>query len=302
MYLNNAYHFYSPGTGPGGPDVVLHLLRAQRRRKPQLALGQGPRFRRRKDTQSGRTDAGSGPTPSTRAAFRWPRASTFPSSKTTPGFPWRSGSSGASKQRRPLVSRHARTSRSSFSTGRTARSPSRWIEAYARHVVRNYRHKEKPELAVRSVKVYRVIHQIANAKEIAEGWDPYDPMTYAPYYEGEYEPDGSPKNPLADPPRRSEVSATLGMAHHGRPGQAPPILALGSIRSSDWCGLSGPSEQQSAGKVLRRRAASLWSDHVRCETRGHSASPWTGKNAALNYDDLRKARVNTSSRDEGILP
>jgi hypothetical protein len=69
-----------------------------------------------------------------------------------------------------------------------------WIEAYVRHVARTYRHEKKPELAVKSVKVYRVTHKIANAKQIADGWDPYDPMMYLPYYEGEYEPDGSPQN------------------------------------------------------------------------------------------------------------
>jgi hypothetical protein len=70
----------------------------------------------------------------------------------------------------------------------------RWTEAYVRHVARTYRHEKKPELAVKSVQVYRVIHVIANATQIAEGWDPYDPIMYQAFYHGEYEPDGTPKN------------------------------------------------------------------------------------------------------------
>jgi hypothetical protein len=70
----------------------------------------------------------------------------------------------------------------------------RWTQAYVRHVARTYRHEKKPELAVKSVQVYRVIHVIANAKQIAEGWDPYDPIMYQPFYQGEFEPDGTPKN------------------------------------------------------------------------------------------------------------
>ena len=70
----------------------------------------------------------------------------------------------------------------------------RWTAAYVRHVTRTYRHEKKPELAVKSVQVYRVIHNIANARQIAEGWDPYDPIMYQPFYQGEYEPDGTPKD------------------------------------------------------------------------------------------------------------
>jgi hypothetical protein len=69
----------------------------------------------------------------------------------------------------------------------------RWTEAYVRHVVRTYRHEKKPEVAVKSVQVYRVLHNIGNAGQIAEGWDPYDPIMYSAYYQGEYNPDGTSK-------------------------------------------------------------------------------------------------------------
>jgi hypothetical protein len=72
----------------------------------------------------------------------------------------------------------------------------RWTAAYVRHVARTYRHEKKLELPVKSVQVYRVIHNIANAKQIAEGWDPYDPIMHQPFYQGEYQSDGTPKNNL----------------------------------------------------------------------------------------------------------
>ena len=88
-----------------------------------------------------------------------------------------------------------------LSTEAQYREPSkialRWIQAYARHVARTYKHKTRPELAVTGVRVYLVTHIILNAKEVAEGRDPYDPTTYRPYYQGEFDINGEPKNTIA---------------------------------------------------------------------------------------------------------
>lgn len=69
-----------------------------------------------------------------------------------------------------------------------------WLSAYVRHVARTYKHEQRPEKQVIAVKVYRVLHQIMAAHELAGGRSFEDPSTYHPYYQGEYEPDGQMKS------------------------------------------------------------------------------------------------------------
>jgi hypothetical protein len=54
-----------------------------------------------------------------------------------------------------------------------------------------------------------VIHSIAYAWQIAQGWDPYDPIMYCPYYQGEFEPDGTPQNKYFDKNGRPEPDPFL---------------------------------------------------------------------------------------------
>jgi hypothetical protein len=69
----------------------------------------------------------------------------------------------------------------------------RWIGIYARHVANTYRHHAKPDLQVTGVKVYRVIHNIIGAAQLAEGMKPDDRTLYFPYYMGEFTRDGAMK-------------------------------------------------------------------------------------------------------------
>ena len=64
------------------------------------------------------------------------------------------------------------------------------VASYARHVAVTYHSEEKPEANVKSVKVYRVVHNIVVASAMAEDWDQLNPIYYAPYYQGEFDPDG----------------------------------------------------------------------------------------------------------------
>lgn len=76
----------------------------------------------------------------------------------------------------------------------------RWIASYVRHVARAYRHEEHPELPIVRVKVYRVIHNILEPGQFLAGIDPNDPALYWPFYQGEYDPEGRPiAGSLVDP-------------------------------------------------------------------------------------------------------
>ncbi len=67
-----------------------------------------------------------------------------------------------------------------------------YIASYARHVARDpkYRSPESPDTPVKSVKVYRVLHQMLNATEMAANFDPEDPTKFLPVYVGEFDVDG----------------------------------------------------------------------------------------------------------------
>jgi hypothetical protein len=69
------------------------------------------------------------------------------------------------------------------------------IASYARFIAGTSPHKEKPSVPVKSVKVYRVIHNIMTPAELAEGGDPRDKTRYTPFFQGEFDPEGKMLNP-----------------------------------------------------------------------------------------------------------
>src|SRR5262249_51751153 len=64
------------------------------------------------------------------------------------------------------------------------------LKSYARYVTRNYPCEDDPSLKPKKVKIYRVVHRILNSWEIANNNNPWDPTTYLPYYQGEFDTDG----------------------------------------------------------------------------------------------------------------
>jgi hypothetical protein len=71
------------------------------------------------------------------------------------------------------------------------------LSAYARYVANapEYRSETDPDQKVTGVKVYRVIHNMLMPKDLADGADPLDESLYSPYYMGEFDPDGTLRNP-----------------------------------------------------------------------------------------------------------
>jgi hypothetical protein len=68
------------------------------------------------------------------------------------------------------------------------------IRSFCRHVAATAKHPTKPELAVHSIKVYRVEHSLASYQQFAEPQmrrHPNDPETYYPFYYGQFAADGS---------------------------------------------------------------------------------------------------------------
>jgi hypothetical protein len=65
------------------------------------------------------------------------------------------------------------------------------IAAYARYVARHWPHPDdNPSADVKTVKAYRLVHQIINAPTMAEGVSPNDETWDLPYFMGEFDPQG----------------------------------------------------------------------------------------------------------------
>jgi hypothetical protein len=69
------------------------------------------------------------------------------------------------------------------------------IASYARYIASTSPHKENPSVPVKSVKVYRVVHNIMTPAELAEGGDPREKTHYWPFFQGEFDPEGKMINP-----------------------------------------------------------------------------------------------------------
>lgn len=64
------------------------------------------------------------------------------------------------------------------------------IESYVRHVAWEFPSLGDPNNKVKSIKVYRLRHRIITAQEVAEGHSPLDKLMYIGYYQGEYDAAG----------------------------------------------------------------------------------------------------------------
>ena len=69
------------------------------------------------------------------------------------------------------------------------------LETYARHVALTTPHPTDPTRKVVGVKIYRVVHRMTTAKEVALGVQPDKKWMYQPYFQGEFDSEGNLKNP-----------------------------------------------------------------------------------------------------------
>jgi hypothetical protein len=77
----------------------------------------------------------------------------------------------------------------------------KYIASYARRVARDPRSRspDRPDLPVKTVKVYGVVHLVLTPREMAEGVDAEDPTRFLPIYMGEFNAQGhllDPGDPL----------------------------------------------------------------------------------------------------------
>jgi hypothetical protein len=193
MYLNNAYHFYSPEPGPaplmwfcilyqpnldGSPNwrwvKVPDFDDEGRPLRPDgTRLWPNNEYTRRLSLAESINFPGRNPTgPELQELFN--RRLQAGNIQVIPLLP---------PDEMPIEAQYRATNELAF----------RWMQSYVRHVAHKYKHERRPELPVLGVKVYRVIHDFVYPRQVVEGWGPFDETLYHPFYEGEFDQDGNPK-------------------------------------------------------------------------------------------------------------
>jgi hypothetical protein len=181
LYLNNAYHFYSPDPGPAcllwsrveyadGSSRWVNVPNREEHAKDPMALEY---YRRLSLTESTNQLLPPGPVPPQVAQRRllagplWGLPTPDEIVLEIPGVP---------QYRVP----------SDYSQ--------RLLRCYAAFLARAYPPAD-PAVSVRGVKVYRVVHGMISPGQLARGMSPLDPTLYLPYYQGEFDPQGNLKDP-----------------------------------------------------------------------------------------------------------
>jgi hypothetical protein len=176
VYLNNAYHFYSPEPGP--PTLLWFRLQYADGSYRWVKLPNPEDFPTRLEYQRrlAMTESTNQlfPTPGSPQFDNLLLARNLASNRLPVAIPlhplW-----AASAQYRPS---------NMYSQKMTA--------AYARHVANapEYRNENDPTQKVVNVQVFRVIHNMLTPKDVADGVSPVDESLYTPYYLGRFNPQG----------------------------------------------------------------------------------------------------------------
>jgi hypothetical protein len=173
MYLNNAYHFYSPEPGPG--IMVWFYTRYQ----------------------DGSADWYIIPDPSQNPLTQEYQRRLSLAESTNQLLPAGPVSSESLERRRLAGHSDGIPLHPTVDLSMQHREPNSYsknmVATYARFIA-NLKAQETGK-TIRSVKVYRVVHNLPQPNEIANGIDPAEKHFYYPYYQGEFTPEGT----LIDP-------------------------------------------------------------------------------------------------------
>lgn len=178
MYLNNAYHFYSPEPGP--PTLVWFLVEFEDGAEPEwvklISRDQcATRLQYQRLLALTESTNRHTATPAAKLTVLWQRLSIQADRKGIK-LPAEYMSDLASRYREPTD------------------DAKKYISSYVRHVARTVRSKQKPDARIKGIKVYRIVHQLINAWQFEQGMWPTDPVLFFPYFQGEYDTEGRLKD------------------------------------------------------------------------------------------------------------
>ena len=181
MYLNNAYHFYSPDPGP--PSLLWFAIDYEKGHPRWVMLPRADQYRTRQDYQ------------------RYLALAEYSSpSAPAPPFPgpvfdemWKLRVKQGANLNIPAAGEEfgiPRNVQFQFPLTYTKHM----VASYARYVAQHFPSNLGPEDRVKSVKVYRVKHNILSPEQFAnietQKWSVTGPETYVPFYLGEFDAEG----------------------------------------------------------------------------------------------------------------
>jgi hypothetical protein len=189
MYLNNAYHFYSPEPGPA--CQLWFYIKFEDDTGEWLKIPKREDYATRQEYQrilsvtenANQMFPQPPPTLALMYANRFAAGNLYyPPIKVAPWDPQTSdGTPPAFQYREPnMISKKT-------------------IESYARHVGMTYHSDAHPDVPVKSVKIYRVVHMIVAPEQLAHDLDSDDPTNFTPYFQGEFDREGNMISKLDDP-------------------------------------------------------------------------------------------------------
>jgi hypothetical protein len=182
MYLNNAYHFYSPEPGP--PSLVWFHIK--------YADGRVKWFKIPHRDED--------PVPIHHTRLLSITESTVVTSTGPPQEPGRWVDLKTSRERAgdllDIKVAPDTIMPETVQYQETQLFSQKMIESYVRHVAWEFR---DPGNTVKSIKVYRLRHTIISPQAVAEGRGPLDKTTYVGFYQGEYDAEGKLLHAEYDP-------------------------------------------------------------------------------------------------------
>lgn len=192
MYLNNAYHFYSPEPGP--PTLLWFHLDYADGSDRWVRLPERDQFHTRQEyqrrlalTESTNMKAPLPPNPFQQQRRRLAGGANL--GALMPGLL-------APDDGRDAVFIPVMEEFPAQLQWQAALPYSRFmVAAYARHVAHAYPSEQHPGAAVTGVKVYRVVRAIIVPPQMVAGMSPADLTLLQPYYQGEFDEDGNLKDP-----------------------------------------------------------------------------------------------------------
>jgi hypothetical protein len=198
MYMNNAYHYYSPDPGPA--SLLWFRIEYETTEEPDGHGGMKTWKHSRWVKIPEVDETGARVRPGRDKKRYWPAVE----------YTRRLSIAESINQGAGAASQFAESKRRAYAgivpilpmSESQYREPNtlskHWLASYIRHVAKSFPYEDQPELRVTGVKAYLVIHRILQPWEFAAGADPNDMVTYMPYYMGEYETNGKLKKTSQD--------------------------------------------------------------------------------------------------------
>jgi hypothetical protein len=217
MYMNNAYHYYSPNPGPAS---MLWFRIEYETTQEVDKHGEKRTFKHRRWVKIPEVDEnGVRVRPGRDHKPYWPAVEYTRRLSISESINQATTGPGPLAQRRRneyLREIPPYTPRSDPQYHEPPTLAKHWLASYVRHVCKSFPFEDRPELKVTGVKVYLVIHRILEPWEVAGGAEPTDLATYEPYYMGNYNPDGTLKP-------ANEGGLTLKYDPNGLPGTVQEV-------------------------------------------------------------------------------